>query len=52
VPAFYFWTDGLNEGTDAVWSGYWGCFYRKFFWDMLVSHIRDPGGFQCVAPWD
>jgi hypothetical protein len=32
--------------TDAIWSGYWGIFYRKFFFDMAGGILRDPGGFQ------
>jgi len=29
-----------------VWSGYWGIFYRKFFWDFVDGTLRDPGGLQ------
>ena len=30
----------------AVWASYWGCFYRKFFWDFVNGTLRDPGGLQ------
>ena len=33
---------------DAVWAGYWGIFYRKFFWDFVGGTLRDPGGMQYV----
>jgi len=29
-----------------VWAGYWGIFYRKFFWDFVDGTLRDPGGLQ------
>lgn len=31
---------------DAIWSGFWGLFYRKFFWDFVGGTLRDPGGLQ------
>ena len=34
--------------SDAVWSGYFGIFYRKFFWDFVTGILRDPGGMQYV----
>jgi len=36
----------LTSSVYAVWSGYWGLFYRKFFWDFVGGIQRDPGGFQ------
>jgi len=30
----------------AVWAGWWGIFYRKFFWDFTNGIFRDPGGIQ------
>jgi len=30
----------------AIWSGFWGLFYRKFFWDFVRGTLRDPGGLQ------
>ena len=32
-----------------MWAGYWGIFYRKFFWDFVNGILRNPGGLQCVA---
>jgi hypothetical protein len=32
----------------VVWAGFWGIFYRKFFWDFVGGVLRDPGGIQCV----
>lgn len=29
-----------------VWAGYWGIFYRKYFWDFVDGRLRDPGGLQ------
>ena len=40
-------TDGSS--VDTVWAGYWGLFYRKFFWDFVNGTLRDPGGFQYVV---
>ncbi|KAL5523888.1 hypothetical protein ACEPAG_8061 [Sanghuangporus baumii] len=36
----------LTAGIYAVWSGYFGIFYRKFFWDFVGGTLRDPGGMQ------
>lgn len=33
----------------AIWAGYWGIFYRKFFWDFVGGTLRDPGGMQAPA---
>jgi len=30
----------------AIWAGYWGLFYRRFFWDFIGGTLRDPGGIQ------
>jgi len=30
----------------AVWSAFFGLFFRKFFWDFVGGIIRDPGGIQ------
>jgi len=30
----------------TVWAGFWGIFYRKFFWDFVGGTLRDPGGLQ------
>lgn len=39
----------LTRGiVDAVWAGWWGIFYRKFFWDFTNGIFRDPGGIQCA----
>lgn len=36
----------ITASVYAVWSGFWGLFYRKFFWDFVGGIMRDPGGFQ------
>lgn len=36
---------------DAVWAGYFGIFYRKFFWDFVGGTLRDPGGMQYVSQY-
>jgi len=33
----------------GIWAGYWGIFYRKFFWDFVGGTLRDPGGLQAPA---
>ncbi|KAF5351971.1 hypothetical protein D9756_007602 [Leucocoprinus leucothites] len=30
----------------GMWAGFWGLFYRKFFWDFVGGTLRDPGGIQ------
>lgn len=30
----------------GIWAGFWGLFYRKFFWDFVGGTLRDPGGIQ------
>ena len=37
---------GLYIHLDAVWAGFWGLFYRKFFWDFIGGILRNPGGLQ------
>lgn len=34
---------------DGIWAGFWGLFYRKFFWDFVGGTLRDPGGIQYVT---
>ncbi|THH09388.1 hypothetical protein EW145_g2042 [Phellinidium pouzarii] len=36
----------LTAAIYAVWAGYFGIFYRKFFWDFVGGTLRDPGGLQ------
>jgi len=36
----------VTAAVYAVWAGYWGIFYRKFFWDFTNGIFRDPGGIQ------
>jgi len=36
----------VSASVYAVWAGFWGLFYRKFFWDFVGGTIRDPGGIQ------
>ncbi|EIN11714.1 hypothetical protein PUNSTDRAFT_63495 [Punctularia strigosozonata HHB-11173 SS5] len=36
----------ITSSVYAVWSAYWGLFYRKFFWDFVAGTLRDPGGYQ------
>ncbi|KAF5370628.1 hypothetical protein D9758_001876 [Tetrapyrgos nigripes] len=36
----------ITASVYAVWSGFYGLFYRKFFWDFVGAHLRDPGGLQ------
>jgi len=30
----------------AIWSAFFGLFFRKFFWDFVGGIVRDPGGIQ------
>jgi len=30
----------------AVWSSFFGIYYRRFFWDFVGGILRDPGGIQ------
>jgi hypothetical protein len=36
----------ITASVYAVWSGFWGIYYRKFFWDFAGGILRDPGGLQ------
>jgi len=36
----------ITASIYTLWSGYWGLFYRKFFWDFLTGTLRAPGGLQ------
>ncbi|KIY74319.1 hypothetical protein CYLTODRAFT_416164 [Cylindrobasidium torrendii FP15055 ss-10] len=36
----------ITASVYAVWSGFFGIFYRKFFWDFVGGTLRDPGGLQ------
>ncbi|EFI28155.1 hypothetical protein CC1G_14182 [Coprinopsis cinerea okayama7 len=36
----------ITASVYAVWAGYWGIFYRKYFWDFVDGRLRDPGGLQ------
>jgi len=36
----------ITASIYGVWAGYFGIFYRKFFWDFIGGTLRDPGGLQ------
>lgn len=36
----------ITASIYLVWAGYWGIFYRKYFWDFVDGTLRDPGGLQ------
>jgi len=36
----------LTSAVYVMWSGFWGLFYRKFFWDFIGGTLRNPGGLQ------
>jgi len=36
----------ITASVYAIWSSFWGFFYRKFFWDFVGGVVRDPGGIQ------
>jgi len=36
----------VTAAVYSVWAGYWGMWYRKFFWDFVNGTIRTPGGIQ------
>ncbi|KAJ3566520.1 hypothetical protein NP233_g6952 [Leucocoprinus birnbaumii] len=36
----------ITASVYGMWAGYWGIFYRKFFWDFVGGTLRDPGGLQ------
>ncbi|KZV82970.1 hypothetical protein EXIGLDRAFT_569608, partial [Exidia glandulosa HHB12029] len=39
----------ITASAYALWSAYWGIFYRKVFWDFVGGHLRAPGGLQPSA---
>jgi hypothetical protein len=36
----------ISASVYAVWSGFHGIYFRKFFWDFVGGTLRDPGGLQ------
>jgi len=36
----------VTAAVYSVWAGYWGLWYRKFFWDFVNGIVRTPGGIQ------
>ncbi|KAF8635237.1 hypothetical protein AX17_004010 [Amanita inopinata Kibby_2008] len=36
----------ITASIYAIWAGFFGLFYRKFFWDFVGGILRDPGGIQ------
>jgi len=36
----------ITASVYAVWSSFWGFYFRKFFWDFVGGTLRDPGGIQ------
>jgi len=36
----------ITASVYAVWAGFFGLFYRKYFWDFVGGTMRDPGGLQ------
>ncbi|RXW24983.1 hypothetical protein EST38_g910 [Candolleomyces aberdarensis] len=36
----------ITASVYAVWAGFWGLFYRKYFFDFVGGTLRDPGGMQ------
>ncbi|KAG8213927.1 hypothetical protein J3R82DRAFT_10673 [Butyriboletus roseoflavus] len=36
----------VTASAYAVWAGFWGILYRKFFWEFLGGILRNPGGVQ------
>ncbi|KAG8740575.1 hypothetical protein FRC10_004152 [Ceratobasidium sp. 414] len=32
----------LTAGIYGMWAGFWGIFYRKFFWDFIGGHLVGP----------
>ncbi|EJD52423.1 hypothetical protein AURDEDRAFT_81994 [Auricularia subglabra TFB-10046 SS5] len=39
----------ITASAYALWSAYWGIFYRYFFWSFVGGHLRAPGGLQPPA---
>lgn len=38
----------ITASIYAVWAGFFGLIYRKFFWDFVGGTLRDPGGIQAA----
>ncbi|THU95381.1 hypothetical protein K435DRAFT_755884 [Dendrothele bispora CBS 962.96] len=36
----------ITASVYAVWSAFYGIYFRKFFWDFVGAILRDPGGLQ------
>lgn len=36
----------ITASIYAVWSSFFGLYFRKFFWDFVGGTLRNPGGFQ------
>jgi len=36
----------ITASIYAVWAGFWGLYFRKFFWDFVGGIVRNPGGIQ------
>lgn len=36
----------ITASIYAVWAGFYGTMYRKYFWDFVGGTLRDPGGLQ------
>ncbi|EJT97409.1 hypothetical protein DACRYDRAFT_25166 [Dacryopinax primogenitus] len=34
---------GLTSAAYALWAGFWGLFFRKFFWDMIGGTLGPAG---------
>lgn len=32
----------LTAGIYAIWAGFWGILFRKFFWDFIGGHLVAP----------
>ncbi|EJD48971.1 hypothetical protein AURDEDRAFT_112710 [Auricularia subglabra TFB-10046 SS5] len=39
----------ITASCYAMWSAYWGIFYRMVFWSFVGGHLRAPGGLQPSA---
>lgn len=40
-----------SPSTDAIWAGFWGLFFRKFFWDFVGGvrmNTATQKGIMCV----
>jgi len=34
---------GITSAVYGLWAGFWGLFYRKFFWDMIGGTLGPAG---------